>query len=174
MCVAGLPQSFQPLSSMSHWHRRPEPGAAHNEGRVILAGDSDVMLAALMCELDRYAPRRYTQRSHFGHCLPQHAVVSPGPSSSHVQYLRFVVMRCPHLQVAFHLFLRFMVVVFLRFLGSASRCHRWPGLCRRRCIPSTSQVRRPCLDREACRQRPAHNQTVQPMSFPPFALGWPL
>jgi hypothetical protein len=32
-----------------------EPGAAHNEGRAGLRGDLDVMLAALMCELDRWA-----------------------------------------------------------------------------------------------------------------------
>ena len=30
-----------------------EPGAAHNEGRGVLSGNLDVMLAALMCELFR-------------------------------------------------------------------------------------------------------------------------
>jgi hypothetical protein len=30
-----------------------EPGAAHNEGRAMLLGDSDGFLAALMCELGR-------------------------------------------------------------------------------------------------------------------------
>jgi hypothetical protein len=34
---------------------RPEPGAAHNEGRAVLVGDSGVWLAALMCELGRSA-----------------------------------------------------------------------------------------------------------------------
>ncbi len=32
-----------------------EPFAAHNEGRAVLSGDLDVMLAALMCELGRSA-----------------------------------------------------------------------------------------------------------------------
>ena len=31
----------------------PEPGAAHNEGRACFVGNSDVGLAALMCELGR-------------------------------------------------------------------------------------------------------------------------
>ena len=54
-CVIRNAQSLQQaIGAILLASVRSEPGAAHNEGRVILLGDLDGLLAALMCELDRW------------------------------------------------------------------------------------------------------------------------